>query len=94
MRILVKANQSYHSFIWPHAAAGDTRWIDENILGMLNRDGGSGMFSVLKVETPDVTIDLEAHSGPHKAPPPVEEVAPPEVKPKRKPGRPKKVKDG
>jgi len=93
MKILIKANKSYHSYIWPHASTGDQRWVDENILAKLNRDAGAGMFSVLKVEKDDVSIDLEKNGASTKVSPTPETKAK-EVQPKRKPGRPKKVKDG
>jgi hypothetical protein len=91
VKILVRANSAYHSYIWPHAGAGAERWIDENILGMLKRDAGDAAFSVVKIELPDVSINLEANSGVSPVSPTPEA---PQVAPKRKPGRPKKVTSG
>ena len=83
MNMLIKANKGYHSCYWPHANAGDKKWVDDWMLAKLNRDAGPGMFSVLKVEAPGAVIDIEANDNepvPAKA----------EEAPKKKRGRPRK----
>jgi hypothetical protein len=93
MKLLIRANKNYHGCHWPHAREGDKVWGDEWLLARLERDAGKGAFSVVKIEAPDVSVDLEARGNGPGDPEGAESQAP-----KRKPGRPKgsknKVKDG
>ena len=80
-KLLIKCIKPYHSYIWPHAKVGDTRWGDEHLMGKLARDSGAGFFAIVAVED---NRGVLAKTG---AAPPTEKLP---VAPKRPRGRPRK----
>jgi len=84
-KLLIKCLKPYHSYIWPHAQAGETRWGDENLMAKLTRDSGGGNFSILAVE--DDRGALTKTMPNVQVPPKAEEAQEP---PKKKRGRPRK----
>lgn len=88
-KLLIRCERPYHSYIWPNARLGDKRWGDENLMTKLTRDCGPGFFSIIEV-VDDRGNHIETVHLPEVSPAAKEA---PEA-PKRKRGRPKKVRDG
>ncbi len=62
MLIQIRANFAYHSHLWPHAKAGDTKWVNSYQLKQLTSDLPGG-FEILQIKHED---DMEVKNGNEK----------------------------
>jgi len=83
-KILLKCIRGYHSNLWPHARPGERRWVDGDFITRMNRDGGMPCFEVVEVQDGEAVREPEV---------PAEAKAEAKEAPKKKRGRPKKIKE-